>query len=276
LATGLVNPLVEPANSARSAPPADLLTLCRHDGVDEVVRGSVEAYDRQGYERTLNVLPLQSYLDGVVPAEEPASWGTLGGSSPASQGRPWGFQALEAQAVAARSYAIAYGRSGGWNDYATICDDVDCQLYVGASFENPISNAAVALTAGEVRDESGTGSVVMTRYSASSGGWTAPGSFPAVFDRGDACVSPGAALACNPSHVWQATVNASALDRRLRSLGPIIRVTVTRRNHLGTLGGRALLVRVTGARRSEVLSGDQFAALAGLRSDWFAVASIRN
>ena len=44
-------------------------------------------------------------MAGVVPNESPAYWGTLGGAGP--QGQAWGFQELEAQAVAARSYVMA-------------------------------------------------------------------------------------------------------------------------------------------------------------------------
>jgi peptidoglycan hydrolase-like amidase len=110
VATGLVNPTVSPGVPVAGGSPA-LLTLCRHDGVDEPLEGDIEAYDRSGFERTLNLVSMQNYLDGVVPAEESASWGHDGGSTGAPQGEDWGFQALEAQAVAARSYALAYGVS---------------------------------------------------------------------------------------------------------------------------------------------------------------------
>jgi len=60
-------------------------------------------------------------------------------------GRPqdheWGFQALEAQAVATRSYVAAEIVSGGWAPYATACDSY-CQSYPGMVDENPMSNAA--------------------------------------------------------------------------------------------------------------------------------------
>jgi hypothetical protein len=56
-------------------------------------------------------VPLEQYVDGVVPNESPAGWGTLGGAGP--QGEPWGFQELEAQAVAVRSYVMASPGSYG-------------------------------------------------------------------------------------------------------------------------------------------------------------------
>ena len=66
------------------------------------VHGSIDRHlQLNGAARTVNDVPLEQYVDGVVPNESPASWGALGLSGP--QGQPWGFQELEAQAVAGRS-----------------------------------------------------------------------------------------------------------------------------------------------------------------------------
>jgi SpoIID/LytB domain protein len=274
LATGLVNPVVVPASAAATAPATQLLTICRHDGVDEQVRGAVEAFDRDGYERTINLTDLQSYLDGVVPGEESPSWGLDGGTVGAPSGQAWGFQTLESQAVAARSYAIAYAASGGWDGYADICDSTYCQAYVGAGYESSLTNLAVADTAGEVRTASGTAFVTSTRYSASTGGYTVPGAFPAVADPGDACVVPAAALECNPNHTWRVEVSAASLERHLTGIGAVTGVRVVARDRRGSLGGRADTVVVTGRGGSRQIPGTTFAADVGLRSDWFAVSRL--
>jgi peptidoglycan hydrolase-like amidase len=273
-----VNPVATPANLAASATRPQLLTLCRHDGVDEPLRGQIEAYDRSGYERTLNIVPLESYLQGVVPAESSASWGLDGTTVGAPQGEPWGFQALEAQAVAARSYALAYAAAGGWNGYADICDTDACQAYVGATYETAVSNAAVTDTAGTVRVASGAtynkATIVSTRFSASSGGWTAPSTFPAVRDLGDSCVVPGNPLECNPNHTWSSVVEARVINRHFPAIGRLLRIRVTVRNHDGALGGRALEVGLTGTKGAVLVTGDALASALGLRSDWFAVAHV--
>jgi peptidoglycan hydrolase-like amidase len=81
------------------------LQLCQGGG-NLIVRGSIEAtYNSDGAARTVNIVPLEQYVAGVVPNESPAGWGALGGAGP--HGQPWGFQELEAQAVAARSYVMA-------------------------------------------------------------------------------------------------------------------------------------------------------------------------
>ena len=64
---------------------------------------------------TDNLLSLEDYVDGVVPAESPVTWANLGGAAE-----------LEAQAVAARSYALAFVASAG-----EICDTVTCQMSAG-------------------------------------------------------------------------------------------------------------------------------------------------
>ena len=274
--TGLTNPIASPTNMSPDAPMSALLVLCRHDGVDESLRGQIQAFDRDGYERTINLVALQSYLDGVVPAEESASWGLAGGTSGAPQGAAWGFQALEAQAVAARSYTMAYEQAGGWNGYVDICDTTLCQAYVGANFEYPTTNAAVADTPGEVRIgassvSSAHADLVLTRYSASTGGWTSPGSFPAVSDLGDACVVPNNPLECNPDHTWRVTFSARAIERHYRSLGVLEDISVTKRNGDGSLGGRSLEVEIKGTLGTRTVSGSTFASTIGLLSDWFAI-----
>ncbi|HWD25474.1 MAG TPA: SpoIID/LytB domain-containing protein [Acidimicrobiales bacterium] len=278
VAIGLVNPVVTPSSLDPAAPRTSQLTLCRNDGVDEPLRGQIEAYDRSGYARTLNLVPLESYLQGVVPAESSASWGSVGALPGAPQGEPWGFQALEAQAVAARSYALAYSAAGGWNGYADICDTAQCQAYVGSTYETTLSNASVAATANEVRVAPGalfgSASVVSTRFSASSGGFTAPGTFPAVRDLGDACVLPGAPLQCNPNHTWTVTVPATVINKAFPTIGRLLRVRITQRNHYGQLGGRAISVNLTGTKAALVVSGNTFAAAANLKSNWFAVSKV--
>lgn len=275
LATNLVDPVASPKRTSPSAPLASLLTLCRHDGVDQRLRGSIEAYDRQGYERTINLVPLESYLEGVVPGEVSSSWGTDGTATGAPQHERWGFQALEAQAVAARSFEEAVAASGGWAGYADICDSISCQAYVGAAYESHLSNLAVTDTTGQVRvSGSGAGTIATTNYSASTGGYTDGAQFPAVPDLGDACVVPGKPLECNPVHTWVVTVSAAQLTAALPRLGKLIGLGVTSRNDKGAFGGRARSVSLVGTARRVVESGNAVASALGLRSDWFAVAKV--
>ncbi|HUY06478.1 MAG TPA: SpoIID/LytB domain-containing protein [Acidimicrobiales bacterium] len=274
IATGLMNPVVSPTVTVDAA-ASQLLVLCRHDGVDESVRGSIEAYDRSGYERTLNLLPLESYLRSVVPSESSASWGLDGTTTNSPLGRPWGFQALEAQAVAARSYAMSYDESGGWNGYAGICDTTQCQVYAGANFESSVSDAAVAATAGEIRIFPATPTLaVSTQFSASTGGFTAPSIFPPVHDLGDSCVIPTDPLECNPNHSWSMTLAGTQITRDFRAIGRLSMVHVSARNGHGAYGGRAETVLLKGSKGFIRVPVSEFVGALGLKSDWFAVARV--
>ena len=209
---------------------------------------------------TQNLVPLESYLRGVVPREMPASWGSTGG-----------MEALKAQAVAARSYALAYGSTSGSG--ATICDTTACQVYGGAEvrpaggsligLESTWSNDAVAATANQALWRGGA--VIRTEFSSSTGGWTAGGTFPAVADDGDTV---------SPYHSWTVSTTMSAVAAALGT-GPIRTIDVTGRNGLGDQGGRVTQVTVvstSGART--VFTGSQVRTRLGLRSDWFALSGV--
>ena len=254
-ATPSVNPgLGDPTTGSQA------LQLCQGGG-NLTVRGSIEAlFNSDGAARTVNIVPLEQYVSGVVPNESPAGWGTLGQAGP--QGQPWGFQELEAQAVAARSYVMA--GLGSYGGYADTCD-LDCQTYRGTLNESALSDLAVADTAGRVMEFPG-GAVAATQYSSSTGGYTAPGAFPAVPDTGDSVCVPGA---CNPNHTWTASIPVPTIEATWPSLGTLVSVNITGRNGDGDWGGRVMSMTLDGSNGDVSLSGDAFAGALGLKSDWF-------
>ena len=244
--------------------PGGTLGLCQA-GPTIALTGSVEAtYNSLGQTRTVNSLPLEQYVSDVVPSESPAGWGTLGGTGP--QGQPWGFQELEAQAVAVRSYVMA--GLGSYGGYADICDQT-CQTYRGTLNENPLTDAAVNATAGQVMEFPG-GAVAATQYSASTGGYTAPGAFPGVPDAGDSVCVAGA---CNPDHAWTAAVPVSAIDAAWPQLGTLQSISITGRNGDGDWGGRVTAMTLIGSAQSVSVTGDGFAGTLGLKSDWFTTTT---
>jgi stage II sporulation protein D len=109
----------------------------------------------------VNRLPVEEYLRGVVPLEMPARG-------------PMDRAALEAQAIAARSYTYRRVPSGvvnepvvGFNLVATVQN----QVYGGVDAEHPVVNAAIDATAGQVLRYNGL--LADAPYSASCGGRTA-------------------------------------------------------------------------------------------------------
>ncbi len=197
-----------------------------------------------------------------MPRESPASWATAGG------GR--GAQALQAQSVAARSYAL----SATYSAYATTCDTTACQVYRGAwlrsqtsgattSLEDARTDAAINATSGLVR-RMPNGSVARTEFSSSTGGHTAGGTFPAVPDAGDATAS-------NPNRSWSVGLTVADFTARL-GVGPIDDIKVSRRNGLGADSGRVTQVTVVSGGRTTTLTGSQVRTRLGLKSDWFSLS----
>ncbi len=274
-ANGVANPVVVPnrnSNLGDADSAALALQLCQAGG-NLSVRGSIEAtYNSTGAARTVNELPLEQYVAGVVPNESPAYWGTLG--LPWLQGQNAGYQELEAQAVAVRSYVMA--ALGSFGGYADTCD-LSCQTYRGLANESPLTDSATEDTSGYVM-ESAPGGVpdgipLSTEYSASTGGYSAPGTFPAVPDVGDAVCPPGVNGACNPNHDWKVSVPVSTIEASWPQLGTLESISVTARNGFGDWGGRVTSMTLVGSAQDVVVTGDQFAAACNLLSDWFTVTN---
>ncbi|MGD0984015.1 MAG: SpoIID/LytB domain-containing protein [Acidimicrobiales bacterium] len=279
----LVNPVAVPSSLRSSADPGQVLTICENDGVGLPVDGTVEAYDAPGGAVTLNILPIEEYVRSVISAEVSWSWGLFGGRTGSPQGHTWGFQALEAQAVASRSYVAAELAAGGWAPYATTCDS-SCQSYPGMADQSRMLDVAVADTAGQILEQDGTsattGTPVLAEYSASTGGYTLGGRFPSVVDRGDSVCIKSRYYTCNPCHKWWASVPVPAVEKAFPSVGRLAAVEVTQRNGLGPLGGRVENVAIVGTTGTVVFA--PVAALAALigannqgycASDWYGVTN---
>ena len=239
-------------------PLEETVQRCVSTGEQRYYRGELRAVNNGGNQRTVNAVSVEWYLRAVVPREMPATWALLGDGA--------GAQALEAQSVSARSYALGENRTS----YARTCDTISCQVYDGratringqlSSNEHPLSNTAIAETTGVVRFRDGR--VARTEFSSSSGGWTAGGVFPAVEDRGDG-------VSNNPNHDWDNVVQISTLESRFggRSLDAVF---VSERNGLGEDGGRVLEVTLRFGAETFTMSGNDFRFINGLRSDWFSI-----
>ncbi len=117
-------------------------------------RGIIMIQNKNGKLTVINNVPLEDYIKGVVPAEMPSSWAT---------------EAHKAQAIAARSYALANLGKRARYGY-DLKDTPEDQAYGGASRETPDTNYAVDETKGIVLTYNMK--VINAYYSASAGGQT--------------------------------------------------------------------------------------------------------
>lgn len=116
-------------------------------------RGNLELSGLAGSLAVINEVPLEQYLYAVVGGEVSPGWPE---------------EALKAQAVAARSYALFQGNKF---DVANVVDTTLSQVYNGMGAEAPSIIKAVDATAGEVLMSGGK--IVETVFSSNSGGVTA-------------------------------------------------------------------------------------------------------
>ena len=114
-------------------------------------RGIIMIQNKNGKLTVINNVPLEDYIKGVVPSEMPSSWAT---------------EAHKAQAIAARSYALANLGKRAKYGY-DLKDTPEDQAYGGASKETPDTNFAVDETKGIVLTYNMK--VINAYYSASAG-----------------------------------------------------------------------------------------------------------
>ena len=223
-------------------------------------RGSLTAVQSGTVLRTVNTVGLDDYLRSVVPSESPSYW------KPA---------ALEAQAVAARTYAVSERSSAGSTPW-DICDTTQCQVYAGArsygtdgssrSNEAASTDAAIAATAGQVRTYQGA--PIFAQFSSANGGWSVGDpNKPYLVAQAD----PYDGVVPSSAHSWQTTVSVASVEQAY-SVGTLRSLTIDRRDGNGALGGRVLSLTVTGSSGTATDSGDGFRRKLGLRSSWFRPA----
>jgi stage II sporulation protein D len=192
-------------------------------------------------------IALDTYVRGVVSAEVSSSWP---------------LAALEAQAVASRTYALTAHAGGSKFD---VYADTRSQVYRGVAAETPQTDAAVAATAGQIVTYAGRPAI--TYFFASSGGRTenVESSFvgsPAQpwlrgvldpYEKGDL-------------HTWKLTLSFAVAAARLRGLvrGSFKGIEVRKRG----FSPRIVSAYVLGSGGRTAVSGPTLAARLGLYSTW--------
>jgi stage II sporulation protein D len=218
--------------------------------LDRAYRGNFVVSAAGGHVRLVNHVGLEAYLFGVVPGEMPFYWVP---------------EALKAQAVAARTYALATRRAGSDFD---LYPDVRSQVYGGISSERASTTAAVQATAGQVVLYQGR--IARTYFFSTSGGrtatvndvWPGSGRIPYLVSVPDPYDS------ASPHHVWGPfSVRSQRMSRALRVRGQLVDV------RLGvTPSGRVRTVTAVGTRGQSTVSGDAVRSALGLRSTWFRIS----
>lgn len=241
----LIEPL-DPTNGVLYMPYRDQLIKYK------LYRGSMRLLVTPTGLETINILPLESYLRGVVPAEMPASWP---------------LEADKAQAVAARTYAWSRMKPTKiWDVVPTSAN----QVYGGYQHEDPRSDLAVSQTANQVLTYNGN--VISAVFHACAGGYTENSEYVFVtgtgglgsnvpYLRGKPDVDPnGVPYDINsPSFNWQtglftmSQLSAIMATNPLTDVGEITNITYWR-----GVSGRAYKILLEGTQGSLYMSGGRF------------------
>jgi stage II sporulation protein D len=238
-----------------AAPKAGWLTLrgpAANGTRDGRYRGALEVRPSGGGGvLAVNAVDLEDYVRGVVSAESPSTW-------PA--------EALKAQAVAARTYALTSNvgtTTDGIDQYA----DTRSQMYKGVAAEFATTDAAVAATAGEV--VSANGQPVTTYFFSTSGGHTENvedsfiGALPRTWLKG--VVDPYDSV--SPRHDWGPyTFSQARVQAKLKGLvrGAFRGITVLERG----ASPRIVRAEVNGTNGVTQVTGPQLRARLGLFDTW--------
>jgi len=200
----------------------------------------------------VNNIELEDYLLSVVPSEMPSLWP---------------IEALKAQAIAARSYALANVGKHACDGY-DIKATVDDQAYTGVAAEHPQTNRAVHETTGQALSHEGK--VVSAFFHSSSGGhtelsenvWCRPLPYlRAVPDYDDD----------SPHFAWTRTANVATAEKALakcgKGVGSLLSVSTLSRG----VSPRVRLLLITGSDRSVFITGEDARRVFGLPSSCFNV-----
>jgi stage II sporulation protein D len=198
----------------------------------------------------VNYVDLEEYLYSVVGAEMPTSWP---------------LEALKAQAVAARSYAL-YQRQTSGNAVFDVGDTTSWQVYEGIEEEAASTQQAVQETAGQVLTHEGQ--IIEAVFHSSSGGhtenveevWTSYRPYLRAVQDYDQNA---------PVYQWTEQFTADQLRARITGVGNILTLQPERT----TVNGRIISMRVVGDAGTRTLSGNEIRQALNLRSSLFQVTS---
>ncbi|NLD05028.1 MAG: SpoIID/LytB domain-containing protein [Synergistaceae bacterium] len=190
-----------------------------------------------------NIVHLEQYLRGVIKAE---------------MNPKWNIEAVKAQSILARTFAV---RAGGKHGEDDLCDGYHCQVYKGISGEDRIADRAIEETSGLILRWKGSPAGVY--YHSDSGGMVTSsgnvwgGDIPYLRPKAE----PFAYL--SPNSLWEINVSMSFIQSRLSgngmNIGTINSITPIKRDE----SGRVLKMEIKGTGGSKIISGYTFRTLVG-------------
>jgi len=224
-----------------------------------VYRGGVKIIpDESGKLTVVNFVNINDYIAGVVGREMSPSWP---------------LEALKAQAVCARSYAVK-----NWHKHSShgfnLCNTQDCQVYLGTGGESESTISASEQTKDQIIMHGS--SVAEALYSSSNGGSLAYSKYVWGNDIPylTASYDPYDAASQNPRSSWDVTLTKeqikSKLDQKDIDIGEIVDMKVTGADEYG----RTYEVTIFGTNGQYPIKNDQTRSFFGLYSQKYTITPV--
>lgn len=206
-------------------------------------RGSLEIRNREGALNIINILSMEEYLYSVVPGEIPAVWPE---------------EALKAQAVAARTYAMHHIMNQKIKNDFDLDATTNFQVYKGICVEDNRTTEAVKMTAGEILETDNK--PIVAYFHSTCGGKTADDRF--VWQDND--LNYLKEVTCgfcedSPSYSWETILPLAKIEYYVKTLDS--RVVKINNISFKKRSGRVISVIIKHRNGTLELSGNQFRML---------------
>jgi len=227
-------------------------------------RGALRLVPHKGSLHLINRVPVEEYLQGVVPEEMPAEWNP---------------EAVKAQAVAARTYALRQRKRHAKEGF-DVCATTHCQQYGGVAVERAAANQAIKATYGEVLQY--RGALVDAMFHTDSGGMT-ENSEDVWGSRVD-CLRAAKEVRTK-TYPWEKNITAQKLSellaKRGKNIGDLKKIELSpikigKAGRDRTISGRVKNVTFVGKRGRATMTGNDLRNMLGLKSTLFSMSLNRH
>ncbi|SDP73163.1 SpoIID/LytB domain-containing protein [Selenomonas ruminantium] len=227
-------------------------------------RGALRLVPRKGGLHLINRVTAEEYLQGVVPEEMPAEWNA---------------EAVKAQAVAARTYALRQRKRHGKEGF-DVCASTHCQQYGGVAVERAAANQAIKTTQGMVLQSNGA--LVDALFHTDSGGMTE--NSEDVWGSRIDCLRAAKELRTE-TYPWEKNITAVQLSgllaKRGKNIGELKKIELSpirigKASQDRTVSGRVKAVTFVGKSGRASMTGNDLRSMLGLKSTLFSMTLNRN
>ena len=227
-------------------------------------RGALRLLPRKGGLHLINRVTAEEYLQGVVPEEMPAEWNA---------------EAVKAQAVAARTYALRQRKRHGKEGF-DVCASTHCQQYGGVAVERAAANQAIKTTQGMVLQSNGA--LVDALFHTDSGGMTE--NSEDVWGSRIDCLRAAKELRTE-TYPWEKNITAVQLSgllaKRGKNIGALKKIELSpirigKASQDRTVSGRVKAVTFVGKSGKAGMTGNDLRSMLGLKSTLFSMTLNRN